>query len=613
MRLGSIRLGFNRTAAAAILTVVAVALPSGAWYLAGSRQIEREVHLKHKIVQDRATKKAVVLAERLATRLEVLRESESRRAFYHYQNLYHDPKGAAEGRSVSISPLAQGPADPLIEAHFQVDERGELSLPTLNDAFPELGLRLPGHDQCALLDQLEQVAIFCRRDLGELQSPAYPPRSGPAFAVDGDDLHQPIDCFGGDVASPERQIEELPAAAWRQHLRASELYADLKYGSRNGRGNAALEIAALGQGGGEGRVEIAVGPLEWRTLELGGRSKLIALRPVETPRGLWAQGFLVSVEAVEIYLRDSPYPADFAPGREFPRERDSGQVVMAVQGTPWVIALDISQTLARAAMESRGEGQRFLRLFLICLGAAGLAGLVVVAMVRQSERLAQQRAQFAASAAHELRTPIAGLRLYSEMLAEGLGEPARSKVYARRLAGEAERLGRVVTNVLSFTHLERKTLSVDPQEGDLVEAVEEAVLRLAPALEEAGARLELEIPEDLGPVRFDRDATAQILQNLLDNAEKYSRGIDDRRVLVRLAAEPGEVRLEVEDNGPGVPRGERGRLFRPFERGAAGDEEPAGLGLGLVLVKALAEAQGGRVSYHDAPAGGAIFRIALPA
>ena len=152
--------------------------------------------------------------------------------------------------------------------------------------------------------------------------------------------------------------------------------------------------------------------------------------------------------------------------------------------------------------------------------AAGLAGLLVVAMVHQSERLAQQRAQFAAAAAHELRTPLAGMRLYGEMLAEGLGNPDRARDYARRIAGEAERLGRVVTNVLSFTRLEQGSISVRPQPGDLAAAVRDACRRQRPALEESGAELELELAEDLPPVSFDHDAVANILQNLLDNAEK---------------------------------------------------------------------------------------------
>jgi signal transduction histidine kinase len=121
-----------------------------------------------------------------------------------------------------------------------------------------------------------------------------------------------------------------------------------------------------------------------------------------------------------------------------------------------------------------------------------------------------------------------------------------------------------------------------------------------------------------GPVsqsRFDRDAIAEIIQNLVDNAEKYSRTARTGRFEVALFPADHSVTLSVRDHGPGIPADVREKLFRPFARGNR-DDAPAGLGLGLVLVKALAEAHGGRVAmppavarYADAPGGGALFTV----
>ena len=197
-------------------------------------------------------------------------------------------------------------------------------------------------------------------------------------------------------------------------------------------------------------------------------------------------------------------------------------------------------------------------------------------------------------------------------LAEGLGDPSKAKEYARRVADEAERLGRVVANVLGFTRLERGTMQVHVESGDLAGAVREAVTRQQPALEVAGARLEVQIAEDLPAVKFDRDAVGQILQNLLDNAEKHTRHAAERHIHVTLAAAEHSVTLTVADHGPGVPAETQRKLFQPFERGNHADA-PAGLGLGLVLVKALAEAQGARVSYRDNDGGGAQFAVTFPA
>ena len=99
---------------------------------------------------------------------------------------------------------------------------------------------------------------------------------------------------------------------------------------------------------------------------------------------------------------------------------------------------------------------RFHATFAVGALAALLAASAVILLVHRTERLARERAQFSAAAAHELRTPLAGLQLYGEMLAEGAGDPSRGREYARRVAEEAQRLGRVVGNMLGFSRLERR-------------------------------------------------------------------------------------------------------------------------------------------------------------
>ncbi len=590
---------FHRTATALLLTLVAVAVPCGAWFVAGSHGVDRRARLEKDAVFSRAYKKSVSLAERLATQLELLRDSESRRAFYHYQNLYHDPAVASEGASISVSPLAQGPADSLIEAHFQVDDTGTLTLPTLNDEFPELGLHSSHGAQCGLFGQLKDITFFCTLE-GAAATLTYGPRDVVSNGGHGDGLVG--DGLGSGRAPAE--VLALDARAWRQHLEANVIYADLKYGKKQF--NRQLDEQSLDTG----MVEIKVGPLVWYTLPVGEQPGLVAMRGLETPAGVWTQGFVISQSTVEHYLKSAHFGAQFRPART-DRHAAKGAVRSAVAGTPWEIVLDISQTLDDTVSQAAADRRRFLRMFLLGTSAASLAGLLVVSMLYQSERLAQQRSRFAASAAHELRTPLAGLRLYGEMLGEGLGDPTRARDYARRMAGEAERLGRVVTNVLGFTRLERESVTLNPQLGDLAQAVREITDRLRPALEESGVRVELDFAEDLPSVGFDRDALSHILQNLLDNAEKYTREIEDRTIVIRLLLKDAGVMLSVEDNGKGIPRELRRRLFRPFARGGHPDA-PEGLGLGLVLVKELAKAQGAEIRYDDRPAGGALFSLTFP-
>jgi two-component system, OmpR family, sensor histidine kinase KdpD len=153
--------------------------------------------------------------------------------------------------------------------------------------------------------------------------------------------------------------------------------------------------------------------------------------------------------------------------------------------------------------------------------------------------------------------------------------------------------------------------TLQPIEGNLADVVRESVTRQQPALEAAGAKIETYIADHLPTVWFDHDAVAQIVQNLLDNAEKHTRQATDRTLRLSLARDNGAIKLTIRDHGPGIPTELRRRLFVAFARGSS-DEAPAGLGLGLTLVKALVEGQGARVEYADAEGGGAEFTVSFP-
>lgn len=587
------RLRLSRTALAALLVAVAVALPIVTWWVAGGRLVAREAELERKGLATHSYKYGLKLAKRVADRLESLRAAEAERSFSHYQNLFHDTKGVAEGLAVTVSPLAGGPANPDISMHFQIDEDGRLTVPTVNEQFPELGIE--ARADCAAISALEEVAIYA---------------SNAALADDAcplpDDAARRV-LIGDDSSVVIHHVEELSPESWRQHLEANALYRDLKLGRPRLSGRRRSAAPADD----EQRVFVVVGDFSWFTLPVDGRPELVALRTVETPEGRWTQGFVINRAAIDRVIDSDDLPAAIMP-EDLARSGRAGgeEVAVAIEETPWAVVLDLGPGLAGLAASSAKERHGFLRILLLCAAAAGLAGAMVVMLVQQTDRLATQRAQFAASAAHELRTPLAGLRLYGEMLAEGLGDPARSRHYAHRLAGEAERLGRVVSNVLSFTRLERSMLRVDTRVGDLAARVREIMERLEPALAEAGVELAVSI-DDVPQVRFDRDAVGHIVQNLVDNAEKYTREVAGRRIEVAVGNDLEDVHVSVSDNGPGIGRSLRRRLFRPFTRGDdTGTAE--GLGLGLVLVRALTRAQGGEVDYQDAPGGGARFVVRFP-
>ncbi len=122
-----------RVPLAALVLLLGVGGLLAAWYVSATRALEAEVRLQNQMQTRSTLENERTIADRLARRLEELRASESQRPYFHYQNLYHDPKGASQGLSVVPSPLASGPGNPLIAAHFQIDARNRVSLPTLND------------------------------------------------------------------------------------------------------------------------------------------------------------------------------------------------------------------------------------------------------------------------------------------------------------------------------------------------------------------------------------------------------------------------------------------------------------------------------------------------
>jgi signal transduction histidine kinase len=163
--------------------------------------------------------------------------------------------------------------------------------------------------------------------------------------------------------------------------------------------------------------------------------------------------------------------------------------------------------------------------------------------------------------------------------------------------------------VLGFSQLEHGNISVDVRVGALDEELRKLAERVNTALERAGASLTLDVASDLS-ARFDPDALARILANLLDNAEKYSRGAADRTITLATQVVANGVEVAVSDHGPGLSPDIGAKLFRPFVRGGAPDA-PAGLGLGLALSRALARAMGGELTHRVNPGGGAVFFLLL--
>jgi signal transduction histidine kinase len=211
---------------------------------------------------------------------------------------------------------------------------------------------------------------------------------------------------------------------------------------------------------------------------------------------------------------------------------------------------------------------------------------------------AERRSNFVSAVSHELKTPLTAIRMYAEMLEDDIvDDESRRREYYRTITAESERLSRLINNVLELSRIEKKTRTLPVTLGNLGGIVKETLDVLRPHIEREGFVLELEAEPALPSVQFEADALKQILFNLVDNALKYSREGGDRRIVVRLGASgPGRVVLAVRDYGPGVQKEHLKAVFQPFFRGERElTRKNQGTGIGLSLVRGLAERMGGSV------------------
>jgi two-component system phosphate regulon sensor histidine kinase PhoR len=219
-------------------------------------------------------------------------------------------------------------------------------------------------------------------------------------------------------------------------------------------------------------------------------------------------------------------------------------------------------------------------------------------------RLATVRQEFVANLVHELKTPLTSLRLAAESLT---GDPAPSvrKRFAERVVKEADLLTKIIDNLRQLGEIEARSMAVDATEFDLAELVRESVARLG-----IDRPVNTDIPTAL-TITTDRPKLVQALDNLLDNAAKFSPPGAEIDVHAEVAG--NEVRVSVRDHGPGISPEHWSRVFERFYKvDRARPREAGGFGLGLAITKHLVQVLGGRIWTETAREGGQVFTIALP-
>ncbi len=253
-----------------------------------------------------------------------------------------------------------------------------------------------------------------------------------------------------------------------------------------------------------------------------------------------------------------------------------------------------------------------LALALLCIVlAAGLAAIYRSA--RAVLDLSERRSRFVSAVTHELKTPLTNIRMYVEMLDQGIAAtPQREQEYLGVLAAESARLSGLIDNVLELSRLEKRTRRFTLRQGDLSDVLKEVQSLMAAPLAREGFELKIEAGR-VPLFAYDRDVLVQILINLMENSLKFGRQAPRKRIVIAARADGDHVTLSVCDSGPGIPKRALKRIFDDFYR-VDGDlaRTTGGTGLGLALVKKFAAAMGGRVWAQNNDGPGCTIGVSLP-
>ena len=232
--------------------------------------------------------------------------------------------------------------------------------------------------------------------------------------------------------------------------------------------------------------------------------------------------------------------------------------------------------------------------------------------LKRASDLSQLQLDFLSKVSHDFKTPLTSIRLFTETLAEERPLTDAQRAHClQMLERETGRLDTMIGRLLDFGRMEAGRMTYDRHPESIETVVEAALQAFEPIRLRDGVQLATSISRDLPRILADRTMLTQAVLNLLQNAAKY--GGVKKEVRVECRADDGCVRVSVSDDGPGIPRRERRRIFERFYRiDDRLSRRQEGSGLGLAIVRHVAQAHGGRVTVRDREGGGSEFAILLP-
>jgi signal transduction histidine kinase len=512
--------------------------------------------------------------------------------------------------ALTSSPLASLPEQSFVLGYFQIEPDGQFASPMLPNAgepvaAPELGERVE------LLRELN-------RDLANDERLALASGSLAGLANQDDGPQQQQRQALPEDVQIQRALDQQSIARQRKNATANQQVFSPDFEQLSnfvGPGNNEL-LDSVEQGG-----EAAPGDaLDVRVTGFAVEPRgdtLRMIRTVEIAGQRWIQGVVLDRAALQRWLEQevlgSPELAGFVDLEwDATASSDPAAGRWTHQFAAPFAVLGVSAELGRVHVLS-STGARVILALGVGLGLALITVLLAVdrSVVGLRER-AEERERFIAAVTHELRTPLTSIRMYSEMLEQGMVPDAqRQRSYHGTIRGEAERLSRLVEQVLSLARLdERQHSLIGEREQASLEAVVTGVVELLrPQAEARELRVDVALEEAAAATRVPRDALAQIVTNLVDNAIKFSP-IAGAPIELTATRRADTLSLRVRDRGPGVAPELLPRMFEAFVRGQREHEQATpGTGIGLAVVEALVVELGGRVRARNRVEGGLEIEI----
>jgi two-component system phosphate regulon sensor histidine kinase PhoR len=282
----------------------------------------------------------------------------------------------------------------------------------------------------------------------------------------------------------------------------------------------------------------------------------------------------------------------------------------------WSLQVSPSKT---EELATRVANQRLLELVMVMASCAVivLGAIAILVVTERQRRVSALKSEFVANVSHELKTPLALVRMFSEMLQSGrVASAEKRQEYLDIIVSESERLSALIENVLDFAKVEKGRTPYELSLGDVGDAVARAANVYRYRAEREGVGLTVDVEDGLPAAKIDERAIQLAVINLIDNALKYAPGSD---VIALRASRVGEtILVRVVDKGPGVPKDEHDRIFERFVRGGAtrargdGARPVRGSGIGLALVRHIAEGHGGRAWVESEVGCGSTFVLEIP-